>query len=78
MRVEGLGLNRLVLFREVDHEIEARLPRFRELLQASHLFRMPPFLKLTNTDPFAAWFAVTGNATTDGIRVVSSCKRFNA
>ena len=29
-------------------------------------------LKLTNTDPFAAWFVVTGDATPDGIRVVWS------
>ena len=28
--------------------------------------------KLTNTDPFAAWFVVTGDATPDGIRVVRS------
>ena len=27
---------------------------------------------LTNTDPFAAWFVVTGDATPDGIRVVRS------
>ena len=33
---------------------------------------MPPFLKLTNTDPFAAWFVVTGDATPDGIRVAFS------
>ena len=33
---------------------------------------MPVFLKLTNTDPFAAWFVVTRDATPDGIRVVRS------
>ena len=36
------------------------------------LFKLPSFLKLTNTDPFAAWFVVTGDATPDGIRVVRS------
>jgi len=25
-------------------------------------------LKLTNTDPFAAWFVVTGDATPDGMQ----------
>ena len=25
--------------------------------------KLPAFLKLTNTDPFAAWFVVTGDAT---------------
>ena len=27
---------------------------------------------MTNTEPFAAWFVVTGDATADGIRVVRS------
>ena len=35
-------------------------------------FKLPAFLKLTNTDPFAAWFVVTGDATPDGILVVRS------
>ena len=35
-------------------------------------FKLPAFLKLTNADPFAAWFEVTGDATPDGIRVVWS------
>ena len=35
-------------------------------------FKLQPFLKLTKTDPFAAWFGVTGDATPDGIRVVRS------
>jgi len=34
--------------------------------------KLPVFLKLTNADPFAAWFVVTGDATPDGIRVVRS------
>ena len=29
-------------------------------------------VKLTNTEPFAAWFVVSGDATADGIRVVRS------
>ena len=29
-------------------------------------------VKLTNTEPFAAWFVVTGDATADGIRVARS------
>jgi len=36
------------------------------------IFKLPPFLKLINTDPFAVWFVVTGDATPDGIRVVRS------
>ena len=36
------------------------------------LLKLPVFLKLTNTNPFAAWFVVTGDATPDGIRVVRS------
>ena len=35
-------------------------------------FKLPVFLKLTNTDPFRKWFEVTGDATPDGIRVVWS------
>ena len=35
-------------------------------------FELPVFLKLTVTDPFAAWFVVIGDATPDGIRVVRS------
>ena len=34
--------------------------------------KLPPFLKLTNTDPFVAWCVVTGDATPDDIRVVRS------
>ena len=30
------------------------------------------FLKLTTTDPFAAWRVMTGDATPDGIRIVRS------
>ena len=33
---------------------------------------MPAFLKLISTDPFTAWFVVTGDATPDGIRIVQS------
>jgi len=41
--------------------------------QGSHaIFKLPPFLKLTSMEPFAAWFVVTGDATPDGIRVVRS------
>ena len=36
------------------------------------IFKLPVFLKLTNTDPFAAWSVVTGDATPDGIRVARS------
>ena len=35
-------------------------------------FKLPEFRKLTKRDPFAAWFAVTGDATPDRIRVVQS------
>ena len=35
-------------------------------------FKLPAFLKLINTDSFAVWFVVTGDATPDGIRVVRS------
>ena len=37
-----------------------------------HLFKLPAFLELANTDPFAAWFVVAGDVTPDGIRVVRS------
>jgi len=35
-------------------------------------FKLPGLVKLTNTEPFAAWFVVSGDATADGIRVVRS------
>ena len=37
-----------------------------------HLFRLRAFPRSTNTDPFAAWCVVTGDAKPDGIRVVRS------
>ena len=37
---------------------------------SGHFFKLPPFLKLTNTDPFVAWLVLTVDATPDGIRVV--------
>ena len=37
-----------------------------------HIFQMPAFLKSTKTDPSAACFVVTGDATPDGVRVVRS------
>ena len=36
------------------------------------VFKLPSFLKLTTTDPFAAWRIVTEDATPGGIRVVRS------
>ena len=30
-------------------------------------FKLPPFPKLTNSEPFAAWFVVTGDAIPDGM-----------
>jgi hypothetical protein len=36
----------------------------------SDFVKLPVFLKLTNKDPFAAWFVVTGDATPDA-RVVA-------
>ena len=38
----------------------------------AHFFELPPFLSLTYTDPFAACFVVTGDATPDGIHAVQS------
>ena len=35
-------------------------------------FKLSVFPKLTNTEPFAAWLVVTGDATPDVIRVVRS------
>jgi len=35
-------------------------------------FKLPGLVKLTNTEPFAAWFVVSGDATADEIRVVRS------
>ena len=37
------------------------------------LLKLPALFKLTNTDPFAAWCVVTGNATPDGF---ASCGWF--
>ena len=51
---------------EHEHEREERQPAVDQFL------KLPAFLKLTNTDPFVAWFVVTGDATPDGIRVVRS------
>ena len=34
--------------------------------------KSPGLVKLTNTEPFAAWFVVTGDATADEIRIVRS------
>ena len=39
----------------------------RRELEAAHLL-----FNLTNTEPFAVWFVVTGDATPDGIRVMWS------
>ena len=39
---------------------------------APEFFKPPAFLKLTNTDPFAAWFILSWDATPDGKRVVRS------
>jgi len=51
---------------KLRHQIRARL---ETVVQTSD-FKRTVFLKMTNTDPFAAWFVVTGDATPDGIRVV--------
>jgi hypothetical protein len=40
--------------------------------QSAHIFELPVLVELTNTDPFAAWFVVIGDATADEIRVVRS------
>ena len=37
-----------------------------------NFFKLPGLFKLTNTEPFAAWFVVTGDATVDEIRVARS------
>jgi len=41
-------------------------------LSGGLIFKLPAFLELSNTDPFAAWFVLSGDATPDGIRVVRS------
>ena len=38
----------------------------------TRFIKLPGLVKLTNTEPFAAWFVVTGDATADGISVVRS------
>jgi len=43
-----------------------------ELDEVDFRIAVQVFLKLTNTDRFAAWFEVTGDATPGGIRVVQS------
>ena len=50
----------------------AQLDVPRQHLPSGSMFKLPAFLKLTNTDPFAAWFVVTGDPTPDWIRVVRS------
>ena len=35
-------------------------------------FKLPAFLNSTNTDPFAAWLVVTGDATPDGTSVLGA------
>ena len=63
-----------VEIQSVEIESRARVaakPRVRVILQTfpkGQFFKLPTFLKLTSTDPFAAWFVVTGDATLDGIR----------
>ena len=37
-----------------------------------YFFKLLACIRFSNTDPFAAWFVVTGDATPDGIRVVRS------
>ena len=41
--------------------------RVRPNPSMDHFLKLLVFLKLTYTDPFAAWFVVTGDATPDGI-----------
>ena len=36
------------------------------------IFKLPGLVKLTKTEPFTAWFVVSGDATADEIRVVRS------
>ena len=45
---------------------------FDFILFSYYLWKLPAFRRLTNTDPFAAWFVVNGDATPGGIRVVRS------
>ena len=45
---------------------------YRASPEIGQFFKLPAFLKLTNTEPFVAWFVVTGGAAPDGIRVVRS------
>jgi hypothetical protein len=63
-REEG-GMLRPLPFDDRTHQVR------RELV--GHVFKLPPFLKLTNTDPFAAWFVVTGSRHWTGY---VSCGRF--
>ena len=41
-------------------------------LARAPISKLPTSLKLTDTDPFAAWFVETGGATRDGIRALMS------
>ena len=58
--------------RTKGEELLAALSKARADAQVRDNFKLPPFLKLTNTHPFAAWFEVTGDASPDGTRVVRS------
>ena len=50
----------------------SRYPDPPPTLQGGQVSKWPVFLMLTNTDPFAAWFVVTGDVIPDGIHVVRS------
>ena len=55
-----------------NERVRAEEDVVEQLCARSIFSKLPVFLMLTNTDPFAAWFVVTEDATPDGIRVVRS------
>ena len=52
--------------------MRALTERGRVIRGLDSFFKWLAFLELTNTDPFAERFVVTGDASPDGIRVVQS------
>ena len=65
MRVEGL-------LRDVDEAVVAQREQCHAGALRGAIFKLRGVFKLINTEPFAAWFVITGDATADEIRVVWS------
>ena len=65
-RAQILGVGAICRHNNVSSEPRDTF-EFFALQVFHHFFKLPAFLHLTDTVPFAAWFVVTGDATPDGI-----------